>query len=247
VKINDEPLRDLHYADIDLPAGKEYAYAVRAINRRGIESEPTRTVKAVALPQPTGPTFIATFGRDTNGKLSDDAVVEARVYGKAKVSDGALDLRRGGYVTYPHQQEFDLRPRLSVECWVCFEEAGHMPVILSCGHWRSTGWFLQRIGRGWRWHVGGVSCDGGKLALKRWIHLVATFDGKRAAVYENGVRVATKECEPDLTPWSGPLFVGQYVKPGSPHQVNGSIAGVKFYRRVLKKEDALSAFKAGRP
>jgi len=247
-KITDEPPAATTYFDTDLVAGVKYAYVVRAVSRRGAQSKPTPRVVAAALPETKEPLFAAPFDKAMNARLFGGGVAKGRIHGRAKVTEKTLDLRQGGHVTFRHRAEFDLRRRLSVECWVYFEKAGSMPVILSCGRWNGTGWFLQRFGGGWRWHVAGVDCDGGKLAVGRWIHLVATFDGRRARVFQDGAQVASSPCNPDLSPWPGPLFVGQYgPSPGAQYQVEGRIAGVKLYRRAVPAAEAAALFKAGRP
>ena len=104
-------------------------------------------------------------------------------------------------------------------------------------------WFLQRIGRGWRWHVGGVSCDGGRPAPGRWTHLIGTFDGGTARLYQDGRLAAEQACDPIRTPWRGQFLVGQYSGgPSSPYQVIGWISGVKVYNRALSAKDASAAF-----
>jgi hypothetical protein len=75
-----------------------------------------------------------------------------------------------------------------------------------------------------------------------------TFDGKTARIFQDGVEVASTPCAPDLTPWRGPLFVGQYgPAPGPQYQVTGRIADVRIYRRAIPAKEAMAQFKAGRP
>ena len=62
-------------------------------------------------------------------------------------------------------------------------QPGRMPVVVSCGVWNQAGWFLQRLGGVWRWHVGGVDCDGGQPAEGRWMHLAAVYDGQSLRLY----------------------------------------------------------------
>jgi hypothetical protein len=119
-----------------------------------------------------------------------------------------------------------------------------MPVVVSCGHWRQAGWFLQRIGAGWRWHVGGIDCDGGKPAPGRWTHLVGTFDGRTTRLFQDGQKVAEQSGHIIQATWNGPLHVGQYSGgPSAPYQVNGWIAGLRIYNRVMNAEEAADAFK----
>ena len=165
----------------------------------------------------------------------------------AKVAEAALDLAQGGYVTFPHQSEFDVGRGLTVEFWVKVDKPAKMPVVVSCGVWRKQGWFLQYYHGRWRWHVGGVDCDGGRPAPKRWFHLVCVFDGRRATLFENGKQVASKTGAFDTGNWRGPLFVGQYSgRPGEPYQVFGRIAGLRIYGRAVSPGDASAWFKAAR-
>jgi hypothetical protein len=150
-----------------------------------------------------------------------------------------------GFASFAHLPEYDLSSGLSVECWLRIEKEHQMPVILSCGAFNQTGWFLQRIGGGWRWHLGGISCDGGRPAVGRWVHLVGTFGGDRAALYQDGKLVAAAECHPNRAPWPGPLIVGQYSAPGAAYQVTGQVRGVKIYRRALRPNEVAEKFQAG--
>jgi len=109
-----------------------------------------------------------------------------------------------------------------------------MPVIVSCGVWNQAGWFLQRLGGVWRWHVGGVDCDGGRPAEGRWVHLAAVYDGQTLRLYEDGVQVAERAASVDASVWPGELHVGQYSGgPAPAYQVTGRITGLKIYHRPL--------------
>jgi hypothetical protein len=166
------------------------------------------------------------------------------MHGKAQVASGMLDIRQGGHVTFAHRPEFDLNTRLSVEFWVYFTQEAQMPVVVSCGHWRQAGWFLQRIGAGWRWHVGGIDCDGGKPEPGRWTHLVGTFDGRTTRLFQDGQKVAEKPGHIIQATWNGPLHVGQYSGgPSASYQVNGWFSGLRIYNRVVNAEEAADAFK----
>ena len=120
-----------------------------------------------------------------------------------------------------------------------------MTVILSCGAFNQTGWFLQRFGGGWRWHLGGISCDGGRPVVGEWVHLVGTFNGHRACLYQNGEQVASVDCHPSRAAFSGPLILGQYSSQAPPYQVTGRMADVQIYRRALKPDEIAARFQAG--
>jgi len=244
-RLSSEPTPELSYVDAALPEGVTHTYTVRAVNRRGIESPAAPAVEAVPLPEIRQPIVVASFAEKADARLYAGGSSRGALRGEARVADGALDLRQGGHVTFDNRPELGLDRRLSVECWVNFAREAQMPVVLSCGHWRRAGWFLQRIGRGWRWHVGGVDCDGGRPALGRWTHLIGIFDGQKARLYQDGKLVATNACDPIRTPWRGQFHVGQYSGgPAAPYQVIGRISGVKVYNRALSAKDVSAAFAA---
>lgn len=246
-KLTPEPLASPSYADTGAAPGENYEYVVRAVSRRGAESEPTPAAAASALPEAREPVFQALFAQDLDGRLLDSAAVRGARQGPAAVADKALDLAKGGHVSFEHRKEFDLGKRFSLEMWVRLDTLGAMPVIAGCGHFNATGWFLQRYGGGWRWHVGGVSCDGGTPAAGKWMHIVGVYDGKRASLYQDGKLVASTPCAANLTPYGGPMLIGQYATPAEQYQTKGRIAGVKIYGRAISAPEAAEAAKAGGP
>jgi len=244
-RLTAEPVPDLRYSDLAAPQGAEHAYTVRAVSRRGIESPATASVTAAAMPEVKEPVFVAAMAETADASLLGGGTARGTVHGKARVADGALDLGQGGFVTFDHRPDFDLTQRLSVECWVNLTRESPMPVIVSCGHWNQAGWFLQRIGGGWRWHVGGIDCDGGQPAPGRWTHFVGTYDGETVRLFQDGRQVAEKTGAAILAPWKGPLHVGQYSGgPDEPYQVFGRMSGLKVYGRAMPAPDAAAAFQA---
>ena len=147
-------------------------------------------------------------------------------------------------MTFPHRGEFELGQPLSVECWVWLDGRSEMPVVVSCGQWNQAGWFLQKLGNAWRWHVGGVDCDGGQPATGRWMHLVGTYDGRMLRLFQDGAQVAAKAGQVNAAIWPGELYVGQYSgAPGPDFQVHGRIQGVKIYHRPLEERETAEAAK----
>ena len=247
MKLNDEPLIAPYCVDPGLEAGVEYRYLVRSVSRRGVESQPSAAIAASAKPEQKEPVFDASFAKSLDARLDGGKTLKGAAHGKATIVDGALDLRPTGYLTYPHQPEFDLTGRLSIELWVKFDTAGAMPVVISCGRWQGPGWFLQRYQSGWRWYVGGTNCDGGRPAVGKWIHLVCTVDGRHARVFQDGKQVAVAPCKPDRTPYPGPLHVGQYAPgPAATFQVDGRLRGLRLYRRAIPAAEAAALSRKGR-
>jgi hypothetical protein len=245
-QLNAAPLRSRFYVDHHAVSGVAYEYRVSSLTRRNLESGPAPGVKLAALPEPREPVFIAMFERDAAGDMGNERL-NARVNGKARVRNAALDLREGGSATFPPQDAFELRTRFSVECRIRPSRTDRMPVLLSHGHWNENGWFLQMLNGVWRWHVGGIDCDGGTAVADKWTHLVATFDGDRAQLFQDGKLVASVSGEANRMPWSRPFIIGQYgASPGPEYQVHGQIAGVKIYHRALKAEEAAAGFQEER-
>ena len=189
--------------------------------------------------------FVANFDRGAGAALLDVTTVKGRLQAGAKVTDAALDLGSGGFASFGHLPQFDLARAFSIECRVRIDQQSQMPVILNCGQYNGAGWFLQRFGGGWRWHLGGVSCDGGRPSVGRWVHLVGTFNGRRVCLYQDGKLVASVDCSPNRTPWSGPLILGQYSSQAPQYQVTGRIKGVKIYHRALKPNEVANSLEKG--
>ncbi len=247
-RLTTEPTNERCYTDAQAQPSAEYAYTVRAISRRGIESLASEASHAATLPEIKEPVFAAAFTTDADARTETGDVIQGTLRDKARVAGGVLDLSAGGFATFEHQPAFDLNYSLTVECWVKMAEGGQMPVLVSCGKWKEAGWFVQRFGSGWRWHVGGIDCDGGRQAVDRWTHLVATFDGRSTRLYQDGALVAEQPGAATRTVWAGPLVIGQYSGGrDAPYQVRGAISKVRIFRRAVSEEEVSSFFKAGPP
>jgi hypothetical protein len=238
VRISEEPVRSNRFVDTAVETDQTYRYHVCSVSRRGVESAPTPPLEIT----PTlieEPVFVAEFEGQPRGRILGKAQpLAGKKHGKANAADGILDLRQGGHVMFPHLSEFELNQPFSVECWVWFDQPGQIPVVVGCGYWNRAGWFLQSIGGRWRWHVGGFDCDGGHPQTARWMHLVATYDGETARVYEAGKLVAEKAGTATSEVWPGGLHLGQYSQPHAQFQVHGRLAGLKIYHRVIDSDEA---------
>ena len=245
VKVNAKPVLMPSYSDLAVQAGAKYAYSIRAIDRRAQQSPSSDPAEATPLPEVKEPVFATNFQQETTATLLAGESVRGQLQGGAKIVDGVLELSAGGFVTFEHLPEFELNRPVSVECWFFFDRETQMPVVVASGGFGSSGWFLQRFGDGWRWYLGGVSCDGGSPVVGRWVHLVGTFNGRRARLYQDGKQVAALDCTIDQARWPGPLVIGQYSSQGPGYQVLGRIAGVNIYRRALRPNEVTEKFQAG--
>jgi hypothetical protein len=242
-RLTPTPISQASYSDVGVETRVPYEYTIRAVSRRGLESEPSppSTMSATITRDPV---FLANFDGAATGMLYGGETVLGKLHGKARLIRGVLDLREGGHATFSHRPQFALEQPIAVECWLRFEQLGGMPVIVSCGQWHQAGWFLQQLGGTWRWHVGGIDCDGGQPPVGRWVHMVGVYDGRTAQLYQDGVRVAERAGAAVTVPWRGELHVGQYSTPAPPYQVLGQIAGLKIYHRPLEPAEIAAAAKA---
>jgi len=236
-RLTAEPVDEQAYTDTAAPAGVESTYIVRAVGRTGVEGPASKPASAKALPVPKEPVFHAAFAGNADAVDASGKPVKGKLHGPARIAEGSLDLRKGGFATFPNSPGFSLRKRLTVEFRVRFDKLSQMPVVLACGRHDREGWFVQVLQGRWRWHLAGVSCDGGKVVAGAWTHVACTFDGSEARLYQDGKLARKVPCRPRQAAYRGPLYVGRYVDQGPQFQVLGRIAGLKIYSRVLKPEE----------
>jgi hypothetical protein len=163
----------------------------------------------------------------------DLSATKGNLVSPATFDENELDLSKGGYFAADPNDEWNVKEAFSFECSVKFDEPGVMPIVVSHGMWNSAGWFLQRFNNGWRFHVGGVDCDGGSAKVGEWLHMVGTYDGEVLRLYENGRLVAEKPAVVNPAPWSGNLIIGQYGPLTPDFQVKGRIKDVRIWQRVI--------------
>ena len=240
VKITPSDIMTLWYSDAAVEDKKLYTYTIRAVGGRGIESGQSEPVTAASLPEIKDPIFTADFSKDMTSALYGGGKAEGKLMGAARIKDKTLDLRQGGYATFDHSKEFELGKKVSIKCRVRLDKDSPMPVIVSRGQWQKSGFFLQKLGKSWRWHVAGVNCDGGTPEIGKWFELKGTYDGRTAKLYQDGKLIAQMTGAAKRTPWTGPLYVGQYSGTVDPvYQVNGQISNLEIYHCALTAKEVL--------
>lgn len=247
---------EVPFFDVGLEPGREYRYRLTLVDRGGQEGAPSEVVSVRPGAVVPGPVFVASFEGSPGAKVMAEASPQAgqgTLHPPATFAEGvkgqALDLRAGGYLTFPYDPLFDLSGAFSLSCWVNLDDLGVMPVLASCGEWERNGWFLQVIGGRFRFYIGrGNVLDAGRPEVGRWIHVVAVFDGRRMALYQDGREVGRREVRRvDYTPWGGPLFVGQYHHLQREYQVNGRLDEVKLYQRALSAKEVEEEYREAAP
>ena len=220
-KIGDaEPIFANQTAILD-DAGRETTLTVRTVGRQGVESEPV-SITGKPLPVDRTPVFVLT-----------EAFEQGKLQGHAAFKDGVLDLAQGGYLEFPYDENRKISGQFSVELRVKFDSVAEMPILVSNGTWNQSGWFLQKFGGGFRFHFGGVDCDGGVAETGKWTTLLGTYDGRKLHLYQDGRLVGERACR-GITAWTGPMLLGQYNGGIAPSfQVKGQIRDVRIYRCVM--------------
>ena len=214
-------------------------YTVRAVDRGGQEGAASPAVAVAPLAIPEMPVFVCHFENSPDaesglkGTLSGPATFAPGVVGKG------LDLSAGGWVTFPHNELFDLSGEFTLEAWVKFNSLEEIPVFLSHGQWRDRGFFVQALGGHIRFSLGGGGdCDAGQLETGKWYYVVCTYDMQQQRVYLNGREVGRRMTpDADFTPWAGPLYIGRYTLEGKPYELRGLVDEVKIYQRARTAEE----------
>ncbi|MGO8746787.1 MAG: LamG-like jellyroll fold domain-containing protein [Thermoguttaceae bacterium] len=233
------PIGSAVYLDVGLKDVASHAYTVRAIDRGGQEGAASQPIVAAPLARLETPVFVAHFENSPDaesglkGTLAGHATYAPGVVGKA------LDLSSGGWIAFPHHEVFEISGELTLEAWVKFDSLDEMPVFLSHGQWRERGFFVQAIGHRIRYSLGGLNdCDAGQLQTGKWYYVVCTYDMQEQRVYLNGQEAGRRPvADVDLTPWSGPFYIGRYTLDGKPYEVRGLIDEVKIYQRARTAEE----------
>jgi hypothetical protein len=197
----------------------EIEYVVESVGRT--QKGGRSSVRGKSLPELKEPVFVM---QPSVGKLVAPAKFDGEV----------LDLSKGGHLVIPADKNFDMRGSFTLDLSVKFDEAGRMPLIVSCGQWNTNGWFLQNLGGTFRFHVGGVDCDGGRFVVGQWTRITATSNGRMLRLYQDGKLVAETTAPQSVKPWGKELLLGQYNGGiTADYQFKGSLKDVRIYHRVL--------------
>ncbi len=229
LKLNGAPLRETGFSDMTFHGGREASYAVLARAPRRAEPGLPREeewVSARPLPARVEPVFML---RAAARGLS--------LRGGARFEGEVLQVPAGGCAELSPTAERLLDGPFSFVVEAFFDGPGEMPVVLGFGPFNSAGWFLQKFGGRWRFHLAGVSCDGGTVPLGEWVRVVGTYDGQTARLYQNGQPVAEVAVPAAPAAYCQAFYLGQYsAQNEKPYQFSGKIRELALYRRVVNAE-----------
>lgn len=232
-KLNPAPLAVAFFVDASFHGGQEVSYAVVANGPRRAPGTPGDGAWVTARPLPEQKEPVFALSADAKGM---------RLAGGARIDGNTLDLGQGGHAALAPSEAQAMEGPFSLAADVCFDEAGHMPVLFGFGQFNGAGWFLQKFGGNWRFHLSGVSCDGGKVPIGQWVRVVCVFDGAMARVFQNGQKVAEAQVPSAPRRTGKELLIGQYsTQSDAAYQVKGKIREFALYARVLKPEEIAAA------
>ena len=143
---------------------------------------------------------------------------------------------------------------LSLECWVRLWHQGTYQGLITQHDYPNAGGIGLFIGP--KGTVELYLGDGGKydeshgftgpgLALKKWSHVVATWDGKTATLWINGEKAGTWPVAGPVRPGAVPLRLGAYGENGVASRfLDGDLAMPAIYSRALSSTEVTARFKA---
>lgn len=180
------------------------------------------------------------LGLDVDGTAGDSLVASV-----PREAPRAQPIHPGSYIDAAGLANGEEKLALSLECWVrtsaVFDWTGLLtqhdyPASCSFGLFISdTRAVHLYLGDGWSWQN---ECDfqtaAGVIQDGIWYHIVGTWDGKRAAIYLDGVRVVWADFEGTVAGGPSRLRIGAYGNHGVTNQfLNGDIAMPAVYEVAL--------------
>jgi hypothetical protein len=199
-------------------------------------------VRAVATAAQREPVFEATFDDPTAAPGRQGALL-----GGARLAGGCLSTENGGWMEFANTPDLQITGPLSFELWFKPSVIEGIPLLLSFGHFQSDGYWLQIMG-GIRFYLPVMEIlDCGRVEVGVWQHIAAVYDGASQVLYVNGVEVGRRPVgRLGMTPWPGPLRIGQYSDIDPQFQARGLFDDVRIYQRALSADEVRQSCEAGR-
>lgn len=143
---------------------------------------------------------------------------------------------------------------LSLECWVRPWHVGRYQGLITQYDYPNSGGIGLFLSPGGTVELylgdGGEynrerGMTGPKLPVKKWSHIVASWDGDTATIWLNGKRAATSQLKASVRPGRCPLRLGAYGHNGlAANFLNGDMAMPTIYGRVLPEREIVTRFEA---
>jgi len=195
-------------------------------------------------------------------EASGDAAADTGANGLQATVAGATRVPRGdGFcLSFDGEDDFvdcgnppalDLREALSLCAWIRPETVPEGEPMIVGKHFESYGFTMYKNGGLWFYISGGGNNLQTPVQVKRWTHVVCTFDGTTMALYLDGRLVASKQSKATSIDAGKNLLLGAIV--GDPtaedpaaHQTahwRGQLDDVAIYSRALSATEAAEQYK----
>ena len=136
-----------------------------------------------------------------------------------------------GCLVVPSEEDLNMKGFLAISFDIKFTQPGVMPVPVSYGAWRRSGWFIQKFQEKWRFHLSETDCDSEtKVPLNEWLHMDFIVENGQMKVLQNGQTVAQSPVSSTLVDWFGDLYLGQYSDTQKPeYQFHGEMKNLQIW------------------
>jgi len=241
-QVGDAMLAGLSTVIAPVKAGTACGFRVSAVDIAGRRGTPSSEARAVATEAQREPVFEAAFGDTTAGGR------QGALMGGARLVDGCLSTENGGWMEFPNTPDLQITGPLSFELWFRPSVIDGIPLLLSFGHFQGDGYWLQIMGA-IRYYLPVMEIlDCGGVEVGKWQHIAAVYDGATQVLYVDGAEVGRRTVgRLGMTPWPGPLRIGQYSDIDPQFQARGLFDDVRIYQRALSSGEVRQSCEAGRP
>ncbi len=177
----------------------------------------------------------------------------------AALSGGALFNGASDYIEVPDSESLRVNGGITVSAWVypneVQEDGGVIadkqyekgaPTFSSYALELTSGNRLAfRLGYPGGYHQTMTDRDG-EVAVGKWNHVAATYDGKEVNLYINGQLKKTSTFDSMIVYDGGPLMIGRYAS-GSARFLNGALDELAIDQKALSPEEILTRFQNADP
>ncbi len=131
----------------------------------------------------------------------------------------------------------DLTGPLSLEAWIFPTAPAASETGIAGKSFFSYGMTYYTDGRAY-WYINdGGNKSSGPVAVKRWSHVVGTFDGKTLRTYVNGRLTEAAPSNHKTVKHGGDFLIGRIAKGAPTRSFKGVIGSVRVYDRALPEQE----------
>ncbi len=189
-----------------------------------------------------------------SSSVQNDGVVVGNVTAtedRNGIANGAMRLSNQGYIELGNIPTYQMLSSISLAAWVRpSNQNGFQAIVSKWAGFGSNGFYLgiNPTGNIVRWNLDVPNpLEGTTASSGVWTHVVATYDGDTAKIYQNGILINASAVTANNFNPNNPadvLIGGQGDNAGSTGALIGAIDEVLFYDRALIAEEVAGIFDA---